>query len=142
MILVSMSRDELKVWRKEARRVRNRESAAASRLRTRSKIEELESKLNLIQKKYSAALQRISELESGENPKPTQQENIVEGAKEVFAASVTFRDTTTVVSPKLMPNSSAIQPHVLFDMGNSHCSHHVDLGNNCRHINMISTPSA
>eukprot|EP00579_Thalassiosira_antarctica_P015133 CAMPEP_0201944784 /NCGR_PEP_ID=MMETSP0903-20130614/53571_1 /ASSEMBLY_ACC=CAM_ASM_000552 /TAXON_ID=420261 /ORGANISM="Thalassiosira antarctica, Strain CCMP982" /LENGTH=403 /DNA_ID=CAMNT_0048487839 /DNA_START=133 /DNA_END=1345 /DNA_ORIENTATION=- len=38
----SMSKDELSEWRKEQRRKRNRESAAASRNKTREKIEELE----------------------------------------------------------------------------------------------------
>ena len=37
-----MSKDELSEWRKEQRRKRNRESAAASRNKTREKIEELE----------------------------------------------------------------------------------------------------
>jgi hypothetical protein len=39
---VPMTKDELSEWRKEQRRERNRESAAASRNKTRSRIEELE----------------------------------------------------------------------------------------------------
>jgi hypothetical protein len=61
---VNMSRDELKAWRKEARRVRNRESAAASRKRNRERIDELESEVDVLQYKYSAALQRIIDLEA------------------------------------------------------------------------------
>lgn len=61
---VRMSRDELKAWRKEARRVRNRESAAASRKRNRERISELEVEVDVLQSKYTAALKRIMELES------------------------------------------------------------------------------
>lgn len=60
---VPMTKEELVAWRKEARRVRNRESAAASRKRTRDRIEELEGEVAAIKSKYSAALQRIMELE-------------------------------------------------------------------------------
>jgi vacuolar-type H+-ATPase subunit E/Vma4 len=61
---VAMTREELVEWRKEARRVRNRESAAESRQRTRSRIEALEAKLELLESKYAAALERISDLET------------------------------------------------------------------------------
>jgi len=42
----SMSKDELSEWRKEQRRKRNRESAAASRNKTRARIDELEGEVN------------------------------------------------------------------------------------------------
>jgi hypothetical protein len=61
---VAMTRDELTAWRKEARRVRNRESAADSRKRTRDRIEELEGEVAVLDKKYKAALARIVELEA------------------------------------------------------------------------------
>mmetsp|Transcript_1374 Transcript_1374/g.3023 ORF Transcript_1374/g.3023 Transcript_1374/m.3023 type:complete len:358 (-) Transcript_1374:184-1257(-) len=48
----SMSREELSEWRKEQRRKRNRESAAASRNKTRAKIEELEGEVNQWKDKY------------------------------------------------------------------------------------------
>ena len=67
---VPMTREELASWRKEARRVRNRESAAASRRKTRDRIHELEEELETsraectsLQSKYAQALQRILELE-------------------------------------------------------------------------------
>jgi hypothetical protein len=59
-----MTRDELKAWRKEARRVRNRESAAASRQKNRERITELESEVDCIKSKYAAALQMILHLEA------------------------------------------------------------------------------
>jgi hypothetical protein len=61
---VPMDRVEIKAWRKEARRVRNRESAAASRGRNRDRISELEEEVNVVNSKYAAALQRIIELEA------------------------------------------------------------------------------
>jgi len=55
----NMTKDELSAWRKEARRVRNRESAAASRQKTRQRIDELEGEVAVLQTKYKAALQFI-----------------------------------------------------------------------------------
>lgn len=61
---IRMSKEELARWRKEARRVRNRESAAASRQKTRARIEELEEQVNELQDKYDNALRQIAELEA------------------------------------------------------------------------------
>jgi bZIP transcription factor len=61
---VPMTKEELTLWRKEARRVRNRESAAASRQKTQSRISELEEEVGTLTKKYEAALRRIVELEA------------------------------------------------------------------------------
>jgi len=61
---IPMTKEELTLWRKEARRVRNRESASASRQKTRQRIEELEDEVGSLRSKYSAALRRIEELEA------------------------------------------------------------------------------
>ena len=61
---VPMTKHELVAWRKEARRVRNRESAAASRKKTRDTINALEAQVSILKSKYSAALERIVELEA------------------------------------------------------------------------------
>lgn len=50
--LESMTKEELSTWRREARRVRNRESAALSRKRTRDRIEELEREVEEWKRKY------------------------------------------------------------------------------------------
>jgi len=60
---VPMSKEQLAAWRREARRVRNRESAAASRQRIRSRITELETEVDEYKSKYHAALDRLKELE-------------------------------------------------------------------------------
>ena len=60
---VPMSKDQLAAWRREARRVRNRESAAASRQRIRNRISELEDEVGEWKAKYSEAIQRLEALE-------------------------------------------------------------------------------
>jgi hypothetical protein len=60
---VPMSKEQLAVWRREARRVRNRESAAASRQRIRSRITELETEIDGWKSKYSQAMERLEQLE-------------------------------------------------------------------------------
>jgi hypothetical protein len=73
-----MDKEQLAVWRREARRVRNRESAAASRQRIRSRITELEDEVSGWKDKYETALARLHELEQqqltgSEASKPQQQ---------------------------------------------------------------------
>ena len=60
---VPMSKDQLAAWRREARRVRNRESAAASRQRIRNRISELEEEVGEWKTKYSQAIKRLEALE-------------------------------------------------------------------------------
>lgn len=60
---VPMSKDQLASWRREARRVRNRESAAASRQRIRNRISELEDEVREWKSRYSQAIQRLDALE-------------------------------------------------------------------------------
>jgi len=96
---VSMSKEELAAWRKEARRVRNRESAAASRQKTRQRIEELEAQVDVLQNKYDAALQRIAELEQekfhGNLPEPTK-----------VLSSIKEENIPNHVSPPLSPREA------------------------------------
>ena len=61
---VPMNKEQLAAWRREARRVRNRESAAASRQRIRNRISELEDEVNQWKSKYSQAMQRLEALEA------------------------------------------------------------------------------
>ena len=60
---VPMSKEQLAAWRREARRVRNRESAAASRQRIRNRIVELEEEVGEWKEKYTLAMQRLQSLE-------------------------------------------------------------------------------
>jgi hypothetical protein len=61
---VPMSKEQLAAWRREARRVRNRESAAASRQRIRSRITELEEEVGEWKSKYTQAMERLQRLEN------------------------------------------------------------------------------
>lgn len=58
-----MSKEEAAEWRKQARRKRNRESAAASRNKVRNRIMELEDEVEEWKNKYSTVLKRIEYLE-------------------------------------------------------------------------------
>lgn len=60
---VPMSKEQLASWRREARRVRNRESAAASRQRIRNRISELEDEVGDWKAKYSQAMARLHAME-------------------------------------------------------------------------------
>jgi len=60
---VPMSKEQLAAWRREARRVRNRESAAASRQRIRSRITELETEVEDWKSKYNRAMDRLEDLQ-------------------------------------------------------------------------------
>lgn len=55
----SMTKVELSDWRKEERRKRNRESAAASRNKTRARIDELEGEVNRWKDAYAAMENRM-----------------------------------------------------------------------------------
>lgn len=87
---VPMSKEQLAAWRREARRVRNRESAAASRQRIRNRITELETEVDEYKSKYHAAIDRLKELEELSKTK-AQQENggteAANGKKEALATS-------------------------------------------------------
>lgn len=106
---VPLNRDELTAWRKEARRVRNRESAAASRRRTRDRIAELEGNMSVLETKYAAALKRIVELESGSSSTvaPTtlsQEEALI--VEEPIVSPISSPVLTSVVSPVSSPRPS------------------------------------
>ena len=60
---VPMDKEQLAAWRREARRVRNRESAAASRQRIRNRINELEDEVGQWKAKYSQAMERLAALQ-------------------------------------------------------------------------------
>ncbi len=60
---VPMTKEQEAEWRKEARKQRNRESAAASRNKVRNRIIELESEVEGWKAKYMALMQRLDALE-------------------------------------------------------------------------------
>ncbi|KAL7517770.1 hypothetical protein ACHAWX_002668 [Stephanocyclus meneghinianus] len=61
---VPMTKEQLTAWRREMRRVRNRESAAASRRKVRDRIEELEEEVDVWKKRYEEAMERLSRAEA------------------------------------------------------------------------------
>jgi len=142
---VPMNRDELKAWRKEARRVRNRESAAASRKRNRERIDELEVEVDVIKSKYAAALQRIVDLEAGVNDSFTPQ-NL---RQDIAAMSVTSMPHVRPTTPELQPVktvsptvSPPMSPEPSFCLGHGQ-EHNIEVNQKYQHImDMISRPIA
>lgn len=68
---IPMTKEQAAEWRKEARRKRNRESAAASRNKVRNRIAELEQEVQDWKDKYSTLLKRIEFLEQKARLAPT-----------------------------------------------------------------------
>lgn len=60
---IPMTKEQLTSWRREMRRVRNRESAAASRRKVRDKIEELEDEVSKWKTLYEDVVSRLGEAE-------------------------------------------------------------------------------
>jgi hypothetical protein len=58
---VNMTKEQLTAWRREMRRVRNRESAAASRRKVRDRIEELEEEVDVWKKRYAEVMAKLGE---------------------------------------------------------------------------------
>ncbi|KAL9178322.1 hypothetical protein ACHAXT_001750 [Thalassiosira profunda] len=56
---VPMTKEQLTAWRREMRRVRNRESAAASRRKVRDRIEELEEEVAVWKRRYEEVMNRL-----------------------------------------------------------------------------------
>lgn len=123
---VPMTKDELKAWRKEARRVRNRESAAASRKRNKERIDELEAELDAMKSKYTAALQYIVGLEGN-------------SSKEHFTPE-TLRQDLSSMRPEPCPSPSIPSMSVPLTLNLEENHFDNDLKKN-QHI-MISRPIA
>lgn len=71
---VPMSKEELTAWRREMRRVRNRESAAASRRKVRDRIEELEEEVKTWKERYAEVMVKLSEAESKKKKGTNEEE--------------------------------------------------------------------
>merc|ERR1712232_1515244 len=134
---VPMTKEELTGWRKEARRVRNRESAAASRRKTKERIGVLESEVAALESKYKVALQRIIDLEAA-------------ALRHKFSVTpdILRQDLVDIVQTSTPPQSPKIQPRNTISPSPSHLevniSHHQEeVAKKYQHImDMISRPTA
>jgi len=118
---VPMTREQLATWRKEARRVRNRESAAASRRKTRDRIDELETEVDDLKCKYEAALQRIVELENHRDDSGTPDiltQDLMERRQVV--SPTTTPDQSPAVSPVSTPLSLSPTPSFSLEFPDDH----------------------
>jgi hypothetical protein len=147
---VPMTKEELAAWRKEARRVRNRESAADSRKKTRDRIGELEAEVERYQTKYSAAVKRIVELEAAKGASSSHQhdsftpdhmrQDLIEYSQSL---SLISPSPSVVPSPELSPEAMPISLCESFSLDGGESSHHEQVSQKYQHImNMISRPTA
>ncbi|KAL3797754.1 hypothetical protein ACHAW5_007541 [Stephanodiscus triporus] len=60
---ITMTKEQLTAWRREMRRVRNRESAAASRRKVRDRIDELEDEVEIWKRRYQEVMARLGQSE-------------------------------------------------------------------------------
>jgi hypothetical protein len=100
---VQMTKEEAAEWRREARRKRNRESAAASRNKVRSRIEELETEVDGWKSRYSQLLDRIDRLEQRAGPSanplaPGAGAGAANGVEEVTSSNQYVSPCTSPVS--------------------------------------------
>mmetsp|Transcript_13769 Transcript_13769/g.19731 ORF Transcript_13769/g.19731 Transcript_13769/m.19731 type:complete len:133 (-) Transcript_13769:641-1039(-) len=95
-----MTKDEASAWRREQRRLRNRESAAASRQKTRERITELEGELDEWKLKYS-------ELERNYQLLLTQQPGLVQNRpNDPGPVTVVSPPVSPQVTPMAIPGNS------------------------------------
>jgi hypothetical protein len=107
---VTLNKEELKVWRKEARRVRNRESAAASRKKNRESIESLQTKVDDMKAKYTAALQYILGLEGEYEPQQQQTTTIPSPSTTLRQDLEEIKKTLSSSSPGIVSVSRPCSP--------------------------------
>jgi hypothetical protein len=123
---IPMTKEQTAEWRKEARRKRNRESAAASRNKVRNRIAELEQEVQEWKTKYSALLERIEALEKGASPTLSSS-----SSSQFFLPSVTVSESESdhsqqYVSPCATPTMSR-DIHYSPTLDLSHCMHKIQV---------------
>lgn len=107
-----MSKEEEAEWRKEARRQRNRESAAASRNKVRNRIQELENEVEGWKTKYELLMKRIELLEKENMPSMSSSND-----KPVTIQASPFSSPQSapkaVYVPSSIPSSKGVQRYDL-----------------------------
>jgi hypothetical protein len=133
-----MTKSELAQWRREARRVRNRESAAASRQKTRDRIDELEADLAAMTRKYQAAMERLQELNGS---KAWIDDDDVKS----FAEEDALKTPLPIISPPLSPREATFHDEQALDdidLVRQLPLYHQHQHHNQYHQSMISRPIA
>jgi len=129
---VPMTKEEAAEWRREARRKRNRESAAASRNKVRSRIAELEGEVDQWKEKYYLLLARIEKLEnaksngSGSSALLSMISNLPQQSQGLHAVQATQGHVSPCTTPGSLPkvsvdfnalsNEDSLQIDIPFDL--------------------------
>jgi len=111
---VPMSKEEAKAWRAAARRVRNRESAAASREKTRSRIAELEGEVEAWKTKYYELLEQMQKPEE----EAVQSQESHEEYQSCFVSPCPSPPPSSIffsLLPSYFPSDHSIQDEAVYD---------------------------
>jgi bZIP transcription factor len=106
---VPMPKSELAKWRKEARRVRNRESAAASRHKTRLRIEELETQVAQLQGHCHDLEQLVARLQGQEATAAAAATAVPDEASVISCVSPLLSPTVIALDNSTVPQETI--PH-------------------------------
>jgi len=107
----SLTEEQRAQWRKEQRKARNRASAAASRHKTKARIDELEGEVGELKRMYAAAVARIAELEGAGSSNISSRHSNISASAVGFPTDFTAgvgRVTSTTISPPSSPPPSTI----------------------------------
>jgi hypothetical protein len=137
---VPMTKEEAAAWRREARRVRNRESAAASRQKTRDRIVQLEGEVDMWKSKYEEVMSKLRLAESGGSEKVTVQQPPSQSWSDSNKdSSFVSPCSSPSRSPELLPSLSSLCPSTLAET--KHRGMVVDPKENGQHLTeKISRP--
>lgn len=136
----TMTPDEISEWRKEQRRLRNRESAAASRNKNRAKLDELEGEANYWKSKYyeMECKMRIMEHQivvltkmCQQQSKNQDQASLLLPAQTVVSHPNSPTNDSNTISPSILPNTvtSSLAPPPLLPLFDNSSHHVVDVPN-------------
>lgn len=96
---VPMTKEEAAAWRREARKIRNRNSAAASRQKTRDRIEELEAEVQSWQEKYAVLEEKVKAYEYQNVVKIL--DNVNNTSNTISSTGEQSRSLSSMVSPQV-----------------------------------------
>ena len=130
-----MTKEEAAAWRREARRVRNRQSAAASRQKTRDRIEELEAEVESWQKKFAELEAKVRAYEEQNSVKVVAAQP-QQAASSSVSVSSQMIDSVMVSAAALIDLSPVLSAAAKIEGVHGESAEKLE-----QHLNMISRPA-
>jgi len=109
-----MTKDEASAWRREQRRLRNRESAAASRQKTRDRIAELEDEVEELKMEYAELERKCRLLEASQSLSLTGISLFIQPKEQGLVSpsiSPPASPHVSPVSPEIAPSSTTLMEY-------------------------------